>query len=381
MVIHKKIMLTVIFYCLLFLRCVQFPTSFNWIESDEIRVLDFIYEPTEAAPGDTVTLFAVFAGDSIKPLDVQWNVSYKLGGNSFNLEIADSIVPLVYSPVDTTFSQNTFTVAIQFRIPDDVMEKSSMIPEDWSSSIPEEFQQYVPPEILSMSKKEFLDTVESLIGQPMDPEMEFFMPLIMELLTIKIRLFANVKGLLPVRSNYTVRYNSHFADVPRVNVNTNPIINRIGVYKVKGANLLSFDTTEDSYEYFRLFRSDDDSISDTIIVDKGHTYFIAAESDNYDSVYSVLAFVSPEYKDTMETHFFGWFYQFNDAEIEDVDPYDLMSIAIATGSPQEVLYPPTDKGVKTFTLWAQVYDYNLTERYRPDGSMLKEVSGVFSYAK
>ena len=56
-----------------------------------------------------------------------------------------------------------------------------------------------------------------------------------------------------------------------------------------------------------------------------------------------------------------------------------MSIAIATGSPQEVLYPPEDKHVKTFTLWAQVYDYNLTERYRPDGSMLKEVSGVFRY--
>jgi hypothetical protein len=56
-----------------------------------------------------------------------------------------------------------------------------------------------------------------------------------------------------------------------------------------------------------------------------------------------------------------------------------MSIAIATGSPQEVLYPPTDKDVKTFTLWVQAYDYNLTERYRPDGSMLKEVSGIFNY--
>ena len=377
--IQKKIMLSVVFCYVLFLGCAQFPTSFNWVESDRIRVLDFIYEPTEAAPGDTVTLFAVFAGDSIKPLDLQWNVSYKLGGNSFNLEIADSIVPLIYTPVDTTFSQNTFTVAIQFRIPDDVMKKSSMIPEDWSSSIPEQFQQYVPPEILSMSKKEFLDTVESLIGQPVDTVMQFYLPLIMELLTIKIRLFANVKGVLPVRSDYTVRYNSHFADVPRVNVNTNPLINRIGVYKVKGANLLSFDTTKDSYEYFRLFRSNDDSLSDTVPVDKGYTYFIAAESENYDSVYSVLAFVSPEYKDTMETHFFGWFYQFDDIEIEDVDPYDLMSIAIATGSSREVLYPPTDKHVKTFTLWAQAYDYNLTERYRPDGSMLKEVSGVFSY--
>jgi hypothetical protein len=209
--------------------------------------------------------------------------------------------------------------------------------------------------------------------------MQFFLPLIMEMLTIKIRLFADVKGILPVRSDYTVRYNTYFADVPRVNVNTNPVINSIGVYKVKGANLLSFDTTTDSYEYFRLFASDDDSLSDTIIVDKGYTYFIDAKSENFDSVYSVLAFVSPDYKDTMETHFFGWFYQFDDTEIEDVDPYDLMSIAIATGSSQEVLYPPSDKQVKTFTLWAQAYDYNLTERYRPDGSMLKEVSGVFRY--
>lgn len=375
----KNIILTVVFCSLLLLGCAQFPTSFNWVESDRIRVLDFIYEPPEAAPGDTVILLAVFAGDSIAPADLQWNVSYKLGGNSFNLDIADSIVPLIYTSIDTTFSQNTFSVAIQFIIPDDVMEESSMIPEDWGSAIPKEFQQYVPPEILSMSKKEFLDTVESLIGQPVDPEMQFFLPLIMEMLTIKIRLFANVKGILPVRSDYTVRYNTYFTDVPRVNVNTNPVINSIGVYKVKGANLLSFDTAKDSYEYFRLFASDDDSLSDTIIVDKGYTYFIDAKSENFDSVYSVLAFVSPDFKDTMETHFFGWFYQFNDAEIEDVDPYDLMSIAIATGSSQEVLYPPSDKRVKTFTLWAQAYDYNLTERYRPDGSMLKEVSGVFRY--
>ena len=106
--IQKKIMLAGVIWYLLFLGCVQFPTSFNWIESDEIRVLDYIYEPTEAAPGDTVTLFAVFAGDTITPMDVQWNVSYKLGGNSFNLDIADSVVPLVYTSVDTAFSQNTF---------------------------------------------------------------------------------------------------------------------------------------------------------------------------------------------------------------------------------------------------------------------------------
>lgn len=377
--IQKKIMLSVVVCFLLFSGCVQFPTSFNWVESERIRVLDFIYEPAEAAPGDTVTLLAVFAGDSITSSDVTWNVSYKLGGNAFNLDIADSIVPLVYTPLDTAFSRNTFTVAIRFTIPENVMEESGMIPEDWGSIIPKEFQQYVPPEILSMSKKQFLDTIESFIGQPINPEMQFFLPLIMEMLTIKIRLFANVKGILPIRSDYTVRYNTYFADVPRVNVNTNPVINSIGVYKVKGANLLSFDSTRDSYEYFRLFASDDDSLSDTIIVDKGYTYFIDAKSENFDSVYSVLAFISPDYKDTMETHFFGWFYQFDDTEIEDVDAYDLMSIAIATGSSQEVLYPPADKRVKTFTLWAQAYDYNLTERYRPDGSMLKEVCGVFRY--
>lgn len=381
MVIKKKCFLLSIICCLLFLSCAEFPTSYNWIESEEIRVLDFIYEPTEVAPGDSVTLLVVFAGDSIRPEDLQWSVSYKLSGNSFNLEIADSIVPLSYDHIDTTFSENTYTVGIRFQIPPNVMKESKMIPEDLMSLIPEEYKDFIPSEFASMSKSEFLDTVESYIDTPIDPEMEFFMPMIMELLTIKIRVFANVKGVLPVRSDYTVRYNTHFADVSRVNVNTNPVINWIGIYKVKGENLQSFDTTKDSYEYFRLYRSDDDSVSDTVIVDKGYSYFIAAETDNFDSVYSVLSLISPDFIDTLETHLLGWFFQFDDNEIEDVDPYDLMDIAVATGGSQEILYPPQDKRVITFTLWAQVYDFNLTERHRPDGSALKEVCGKFYYTK
>ncbi len=365
--------------CLLFFQCAEFPSDFNWIESNKIRVLDFIYEPAEAAPGDSVTLLAVFAGDSISPEDIQWSVSYKLSGNSFNLEIVDSIVPLQFDPVDTVFSQNTYTVGIRFQIPANVMKESKMIPEDLMASVPDEYKEYIPPDFAAMSKREFLDTIESYINQPMDPVLAFYMPMITEMLTIKIRLFANVKGKLPVRSDYTVRYNTHFSDVPRVNYNTNPVVKWIGIYKVKGKDLQSFDKSKDSYEFYSLYRSDDDSLSDTIVLDKDYTYFVAAESDNLDSVFSVLSLISPDFNDTLETHFFGWFFQFNDDEIEGVDPYDLMDIAVATAGSQAILYPPKDGRVKTFTLWTQVYDYNLTERYRPDGSTLEEVSGVFSY--
>ncbi len=367
-------------WCLLMVSCAEFPTDFNWVESGKIRVLDFIYEPTEAAPGDTVTLLAVFAGDSIAPTDVIWNVSYKLSGTLTSLGNADSVVPLIYEQLDTSFSENTFTVGIRFQIPPDVMKESDMIPEDWVSFIPEDYIQYIPPEFLAMTKTDFINLIETFKNEQIPDDIAPFIPIIMQMMTIKIRFFADVKGKLPVESDYTVRYNRYFADVPKVGLNTNPAIHWIGVYKVKGENLQSFDKATDTYEFFRLYGSEEGTVSDTIVVDKGYTYFVAAESGNFDSVYSLISMDTTQPpKDSIETHFFGWFFQYNENEIANVAPYDLMDIASATGGDVEILYPPKDKRVKTFTLWTQCYDYYLSERYRPTGSSLKEVSGVFRY--
>ena len=39
---------------LLLAGCTDFPTKYSVIEDENTRLIDFIYEPAEAAPGDTV---------------------------------------------------------------------------------------------------------------------------------------------------------------------------------------------------------------------------------------------------------------------------------------------------------------------------------------
>ena len=58
---------------LFFLSCSSlFPTNYDRIDAERVRILDYIYNPAEAAPGERVKVFAVFAGagDSLNPEDI-----------------------------------------------------------------------------------------------------------------------------------------------------------------------------------------------------------------------------------------------------------------------------------------------------------------------
>ena len=70
---------TTLFTALLWLECADFPTSYSRIESNKVRLLDFIYEPAEASPGDTVLLKAVFAGKPVTAEQLTWEMSSKKG--------------------------------------------------------------------------------------------------------------------------------------------------------------------------------------------------------------------------------------------------------------------------------------------------------------
>jgi hypothetical protein len=294
------------------------------------------------------------------------------------------------------------------------MFKSASIPERWTSIIPAEYQSEIPDFIKSLSKNELIAFTRDLSksakkwGQVLknNPGAEDsllqadtlyslyksyfsqYIPAMVQFLTIKIRLFAEIKGVQKVRSTYSVRYNTCFQDIPgsRVYVNTNPSVDSIGIYKVKQANLQSFDPKDGKYEYefIRLFSEDDsvaagvspDSIQ-TVDVDKNCTYFVAgfaAEPDSSMTIQSAMQ-NGPATVEVLSTQ---WYYQLDEKEIAGVSPYDFMSI-MKMGSFIEMLYPPVDKKVKTFTLWLEVSDYLLNEINRPQGSTVKEVRGRFNY--
>jgi hypothetical protein len=54
----------------------MFSTSYERVDPDMTRLIDFIYEPADAAPGDTVTLTAIFAGRKIPLENITWRVSF-----------------------------------------------------------------------------------------------------------------------------------------------------------------------------------------------------------------------------------------------------------------------------------------------------------------
>ena len=121
----------------LFAGCTVFPTSYERIEHEKTRMLDFIYEPAEAAPGATVLLTAVFAGKEISANELTWKISKQLVMNEYGAETALDTADLSITLRDASFSDNTSTVSFSFVIPDDVLKNSPIIPERWIDRLPE----------------------------------------------------------------------------------------------------------------------------------------------------------------------------------------------------------------------------------------------------
>jgi hypothetical protein len=118
--------------------CSEFPTSFDRIEKSELRVLDFIYNPPEAAPGDTVQVKAVFAGKKVYLADIDWKISYNLINNVYGTDTAFDIVPLPVTPVENYFSKNTTCISFSFIVPEDIIAKHGQIPANWWELVPAE---------------------------------------------------------------------------------------------------------------------------------------------------------------------------------------------------------------------------------------------------
>ena len=394
-----------------------FPTSYARVDEDRIRILDYIYEPAEAAPGGIVTVSTIFAGDwnSLFPHDINWTVSFNVVSNNYGVDTALDIKPLMMSGGSYHhFSNNTLRIEWSFRIPDSVVFESAAIPEDWISLLPVEYQSEIPASIKSLSRNELISFTHDLAQRAKtwgkiltdnpgaedslllaDPiyslyknEYSRYIPALLQLLTIRIRLFSDIRGVQKVRSTYSVRYNSCFAGIPgsRVYVNKNPVIDSIGIYKVKKENLQYFDPKEGSYEYefIRLFSEGDSSeiygVTDSIQpveIDKKCSYFVAGFAGEPDSSITIQSAMQngPATVEGLSTQ---WYFQLDSTETADVSPNDFMNIT-SMGNFIEQLHPPEDEKVQTFILWLEVSDYLMNEINRPQGSTLKEVMGRFTW--
>ena len=378
--------LIIIICCALTLvGCSQFSTSFENVQTDEYRLLDFVYEPAEAAPGDTVHVKAIFAGKKISVADIDWKISYNVVYNRYGT--ADTAIDLISLPlpVETKFTDQTTCMEFSVVIPEDIMYTSKGIPDNWTSLIPADYQSSIPDEYKKLTKKQMLDTMGLLMNldpsvlnilAAASPELKASVPLMCQLLTVQMRLFADIRGDYRIKSDYSVRFNSNFSSVPAlaVPVNNNPVIDSLGIYKVPGT-IDEYNPAENRHTFYRL--DVPAGQEKTILLEKDYSYFVEVFTNTPDTTRTLLDITNGTSQ--VETYYAQWFYQMDSTEMDGVSYNDYMNIN--TDKLQDVIVPPADEKIKKFTIWAQVRDELTNEVLRPVGSSLIEGRGVFEYTK
>lgn len=379
-----KIVAVVICISFLLVGCGSFPTKFENVQKDEYRVLDFIYEPAEAAPGDTVNVKAVFAGKKISPADIDWKISFNVVNNMYgSIDTAFDFKP--FTVRETSFSNATTCMEWSFVVPKDILYTSSGIPNDWLSKVPLEFRSEIPPMYQTLTKKQMLDTMAilttvnpqilELVAQS-EPELANTVPFMCQFLTVKVRINGKIRNDYLIESDYVVRYNRIFEKAPALGVraNRNPGIDSLGIYKVKG-NVDEFDSTSKEYTFYRIDNAANQN--QVIKIEKDYTYFVEVFTNKPDSSRTLLDLQRGTMKP--EKYFTQWFFAMDSLESMDVNYTKYMDIS--GDDLRVILTPPASGAIQKFTVWTQVYDNFPNEISRPLGSMLIEGNGVFEFTK
>jgi len=377
--------------------CTDFPTEFSRIEDDKPRLIDFIYEPPEAAPGDTVELLALFGGRSVTPDDIDWKISCRVLQNIYGVDTSFDEKALDCTEEAFRFSDNTSCIRVRFAVPRDCIRQSPMVPDDWKSVLPEAIIRQIPESIASQSRESLLELMESIsdrVEKAKDSELPAIagyidtlmggqfarsLALAIQLTTVKIRLFADVAGSHDIRSDYTVNYNAPLSRLPRsiASPNRNPVIDSVCIYRAKGVSLLTFDAADPDVQRIRIWPSPDIDDTVEVLIDKGYTYFISGECSGWDRPLTLTNLLQGGPLES-EEYTFDWMYQMDRDQIEGVASSDLMGIN-TMGLPYGTLVPPCNKKVRDVIIWLQVTDSKLDVLNRSQGSCVAEAMCRFAY--
>lgn len=397
-----KLFLFVSFAVGLLTGCTEFPSRFDRVDSDEIRVLDFVYEPAEASPGDTVQVKAFFSGKKFTDADIDWKISHNVIINKYGIDSAFDIKSLSPVPVQTYCSDNTICYSFSFVVPPDIFKTNNSIPDNWTSLLPESIVKTLPENIKNISKDSLINLLDLLTSSELvyniavdnlgisREQLSLVLPLVSQFFTVRMRIFADLKNEYTVESNYSVRYNTRFSKIPQipVYVNKNPVIDSLGIYKVPGDR----DFYYPSEKVHQFMRIDQNSASDNIVtIEDGYSYFLVAFHDYPDTTKTLDDLFDGGYHlEQIRTY---WFFRQNDNETRDIPanqfmetdgvstvnysdfpfitPYDLQTVT--------KIYPPENSSIRKIAIWCQVQDDSNNEILRPVGSALKEGGFTFNY--
>jgi hypothetical protein len=381
----KNILSTVITAAAVFIisGCEQFSTSYQRIDDTEFRLLKILWSPTDAAPGDTVTVTAVFAGKRLDlRSDLEWfihfNMIRSLTGSETVVDTA-RLDTVALSCYDTAFSPNTQAVAFKIPIPKGIVRNSASIPERWTDMLPPELRGAIPPQLSNVTKSQMVNLLESpedmgnmikLISSGDSARAQVLLAQTLQFFTVPIRISAKLHepGRLPhtMISNHTIRYNNRFEKYGAP-INYAPTALDVLIYKAKG-DVNNIDNKAglqlDSIVI-------DNSGNSVIEVEKGYSYFLDVHTWHNDSTITMFGNKIYETLDIYRQ------FQLDKEETAGVHHSKFMDIANYNG---KVTFP-TDKRITKFVFWMTMTDTdNMTnERLRPVGATLVEVSGRFVY--
>jgi len=383
--------------------CDPFTTSYERIDDNEFRLLDFIYEPADASPGDTVTLLAVFAGRNENMNSyLNWRISFNVIRDIFGSQTIVDSIPLEELRrqgrawrIDDKFpGEYTQTAAFKYVIPKDIVKKSGSILEDWTDVLRTYTTITVPEPLASLKKSQIVDMIDSIELKP--EYREFFrripitqLSMLLQFFTVPIRISAKIidpnRRPHTIISSQSVRYNNRFRNIYKhtdedwawtIPYNHNPAVDSVVVFKVKGKDRVMFNSKNDAAERtFVIYRSKNPVDDPVIEVEDGYTYFIeAATGSSLDWTTTMTG------KRVEERHHARWQFRLDPEETKNVSYSDYMDFRSVMNSSWSIV-PPKDSRVKKFTFWVTVTDADdmTNERMRPEGSTLVEISGRFKY--
>jgi hypothetical protein len=338
-------------------------------------MLKYIWEPADAAPGDTITLTAVFAGKHIDDLDnyLQWWVSFNMIRDILgNTTVVDSmrLEPIAESEI-VDFSPNTQAIRYKIPVPRDIVRNSASIPEIWTDALPAALKGALPPELALLTKTQVINMIETAadnVDKISGENTKALVP-ILQYFTVPMRVSTKMheQGRLPhtIISTQYIRYNNRFKTIG-IPVNNAPKVDKVVVYKVKGGDVSDIDDKNGlALDSITL----DNSGNSVIEVEKGYSYFLDAHSNNIDTT------ITMDGNTIREKHRIYRQFQLDAKETAGIHHSKYMSISNLNGK----ITFPTDKRITKFVFWLTVYDEVQNERLRPNGETLVEVSGRLVY--
>ena len=372
---------------------IDFTSHYDRIEESRVRTLAIIYDNNgvaEGAPGDTVQCAAYFAGEQVSSVD--WTVATALIINQFGRDTFADTVSLDRYMVPGSYHEysggTTDSIRFSFILPHDLIRSQISDTVTIADMLPAGFTDSLLPESARMlTPSSLIDLVELFSGgvPPVDTPVDVpkvlpdsvlkMLPVLLQVFTVNMKLFARINGKYRVESTFTVRYNSRLhRAVPQIPVNRNPVIEWIRCYRVREERVV-FNPLEDGALADTVFNVFPDR--DTILVDVGYHYFFVADSGtrSLDSSIS-LSDATQEYRP--EEYVYEWFYQNGDSI--PGKPFDsLMLLENAFRGTSVSLLPSLDVRMRNFNLWLVTYDSFLGEKFRPVGFSLQCMQGVFTY--